>query len=77
MPETFSDSHGTGMLFDLTGTMTVDHNFTGNLKWLGKNFDDLTPEQKVETYKKTSIAEVTVHDLAIISPFKARMYYED
>lgn len=56
---------------------STDKPFTGGMSKLGTNFDNLTPDQKVAAYKSTTDTEATVADLALISPFTARMYYED
>ena len=56
---------------------TTTPTFTGGMSKIGSNFSSLTDAEKVAVYKSTSITGATVSDLALISPFIARMYYED
>lgn len=56
---------------------TTTPTFTGGMSKIGSNFSSLTDAEKVAAYKSTSTAAATVSDLALISPFIARMYYED
>ena len=56
---------------------TTTPTFTGGMSKIGSNFSSLTDAEKVAVYKSTSTTDATVSDLALISPFIARMYYED
>ncbi len=57
---------------------TTTPTFTGGMSKIGSNFSSLTDAEKVAVYKSTSNnTDITVSDLALISPFIARVYYEE